>query len=512
MASRCNFCGENAVISTSDGPSVSMRVCQECGSVDDEHFIAEETPFTRQFDNTSTIDFTQTLSRSARHALWEATPQGLKLGRNRIKILGQTFKLGASLIDDAGKLYERLFKHPDVIHKTISNKMLLAAACVYVMMRQNNMPVPMRWFCKVSDISVNEFSSNFLLVLKSMNISLVYPSIGSCIADLLSPAGLSSKVISLTSDIIQLCEKAWIVSGRSHSPIIIAASHIAWYTLNEDKGKKSSLKDYCKEFKFHFSGAVADRSKEIHNTIFELGKTLPWVISNYQDKKFFNRKYLVEIVKYKESLLHSHRIEGTEKPVCVVQAKDTLLNIEDQESHGSSERPAILTDGTSPKQRFLTPSTQSSQEISSKSVDNLSLWKQEEGSHDQTLAQVQNCLEKNENFLNKNVSSEFPKHLTTNSACISSTKNLPAGNTTQNVHVVVYESDPTLQKNLYIPPSLKKAKKRVYYEAFEDLEGLNSDDELTEAQERDVDRYIRSDSEVRVIKQFEEELKSSEDF
>ncbi|XP_061194925.1 transcription factor IIIB 50 kDa subunit-like [Saccostrea echinata] len=473
MATKCGFCGENAVVSESDGSSVSMRVCQECGSIDQENFIVEETSFTRQCDNTSAHEFKQSLSRTARNALSITTPQGLKSGKNRIRVIGQTFKMGAPVIDEALNLYERLFKHPDIINKTISNKLLLAAACMYIMMRQNNIPVSIRWFCKVSDISVNDFSSNFLLVLKAMEITLMHPSIGSRIADVLAPAKLSSKTVNLTREVIQLCEKVWIVSGRSHSPIIVAASHIAWYSLSEHMGRKSSLRDYCRDFGFSFSGSIADRSKEIHDTIFELGKILPWVTRHYKDKKLFIRKYLPEIIKYRESLLHKHKIEVKEKCVEVINVK-------------SEKNPSEIVEG-----KVEESSKASNIENETKHNHTSQTSSKETNSCDFELKNVE--IKKNQQSPSqndgKNVSIEWDNKCTKNSGTFAA------------VHEVVYESDSNLRKNLFIPPILKKPRKRIYYEAMGDCEGLDSDDELTELQEKDVDKYIRSNDEINMIRQ-----------
>ncbi|XP_048747403.2 transcription factor IIIB 50 kDa subunit-like [Ostrea edulis] len=481
MATRCNFCGEDAVVSETDGSFVSMRVCQECGSIDKEHYITEENSFSRQYDNTSAHDFKQTLSRTARNALSVSIPQGLKAGKNRIRIIGQTFKMGAPIIEDATNLYERLFKHPDVINKTITNKLLLAAACMYIMMRQSNIPVSIRWFCKVSDLFVNDFSSNFLLVLRAMDITLIYPSIGSRIADVLAPAKLNSKIINLTREIIELCEKAWLVSGRSHSPIIIAAAHIAWYTLSEHMGRKSSLRDFCREYKFSLPGTVADRSKEIHDTVFELGKTLPWVTGNYKDKKLFNRKYLPAIVKYRESLLHKHKIEVSEKYVPVINVK-TEVNPVVRGEEGKFDSSVIKNEKHALEN--LMPQTVVEQEQNSREIEinicQSSPGCPNEGKNSSKPSDV--CNKSSEK------SSENPSSLT----------ELP---------VVVYESDSVLRKNLFIPPILKKPRKRIYYEAMEDGEGLHSDDELTDAQEKDVDQYIRSVDEINLMRNVKQSKK-----
>ncbi|XP_062596997.1 transcription factor IIIB 50 kDa subunit-like [Saccostrea cucullata] len=475
MATKCGFCGENAVVSE-DGSSGSMRVCQECGSIAQQNFIVEDTPFTRQCDNTSSHDFKQSLSRNTRNALSVTTPQGLKSGKNRIRIIGQTFKVGTPVIDEALNLYEKLFKHQDVVNKTITNKLLLAAACMYIMMRQNNIPVSLRWFCKVSDISVNEFSSNFLLVLKAMEIHLVHPSIGSRIVDVLAPAKLSSKIVNLTREVIQLCEKVWIVSGRSHSPIIVAASHIAWYSLSEHFGRKSSLRDYCRDYGFSFSGSIADRSKEIHDTIFELGKTLPWVTGHYKDKKIFIRKYLPEIIKYRESLLHKHKIEVKEKSVEMINVKSEINPLEVVEGKVEEKsKESNIENGAKNNHTSSTSSLKTSScDFELKNVENL-------GSERNLLSPLQKDGE--------NVSTEWDDKCTKNSSNIAA------------VHEVVYESDSILRKNLFIPPILKKPRKRKYYEAKEDCEGLDSDDELTELQEKDVDKYIRSADEINMIRQ-----------
>lgn len=498
MASKCKYCGEDAVISTNDAPSVSMRVCQECGSVNDENFISDETPFSRGFDNTSAFDFKQSLSKSARNALQVTTPQGLKLGKNRITIVGQTFKLGVSLIDDAANLYERLFRHPDIIHKTMSNKLLLAAACVYIKMRENDLPVPLRWFCKVSGICANDFSRNFLFVLKCMDIKLNYPSIESEIDIVLEPAKLGSKVMNLTAEIIQLCQKAWIVSGRSHSPVIIAASHIAWYTLTENKGRKSSLRDYCKEFKFSYSRPISDRSSEIHETIFELGKGLPWVIGSFKDKKLFNRKYLLEIVKYRESLLYNHQIEVTEKLVPVIDMKSNSSPSDVKEKGvENSDNSSINTEKLCPNQKTVSFSNSNVKDTSEMNKifshskdDNI----QGASAADERPTEIQPNNEHSQNTQES-----------CSSGCKMESKPCDRVNgkfsASKDVQEVVYESDSTLQKNIFIPPILKKPRKRLYYEAVEDSEGLDCNDELSEAHEHDVDQYIRSEEEIKEIKQ-----------
>lgn len=496
MASKCKYCGEDAVISTNDAPSVSMRVCQECGSVNDENFISEETPFSRGFDNTSAFDFKQSLSKSARNALQVATPQGLKLGKNRITIVGQTFKLGVSLIDDAVNLYERLFRHPDVINKTMINKLLLAAACVYIKMRENDLPVPLRWFCKVSGICANDFSRNFLFVLKCMDIKLNNPSIESEIDIVLEPAKLGSKVMNLTGEIIQLCQKTWIVSGRSHSPVIIAASHIAWYTLNESKGRKSSLRDYCKEFKFSYSRPIVDRSSEIHETIFELGKSLPWVIGSYKDKKLFNRKYLLEIVKYRESLLYNHQIKVTEKLVPVIDMKSNTSHSElKDKSIENSDTSSISTE-----KLFLNQKTVSFANSNVKDTSDTS----ENFSKDDDIQWASSTDERPTEIQLNNAHSQNTQE-SFSSGCNMESKSCDSVygkfSASKVVYEVVYESDSTLQKNIFIPPILKKPRKRLYFETVEDTDGLDCNDELSEAHEHDVDQYIRSEEEIREIKQ-----------
>lgn len=96
------------------------------------------------------------------------------------------------------------------------------------------------------------------------------------------------------------------MSGRFYFFVIIAVFYIVWYILIENKGRKLLLRDYCKEFKFLYLRFIFDRSSEIYEIIFEFGKSLLWVIGSYKDKKLFNRKYFLEIVKYRESFFYNY--------------------------------------------------------------------------------------------------------------------------------------------------------------------------------------------------------------
>lgn len=102
--------------------------------------------------------------------------------------------------------------------------------------------------------------------------------------------------------LVELAADAWIVSGRKHIPIMMAAIYLAWQSLKPIKQRlKFTLDKFCQIAKVNKQRPALTRIIEMKEMLCKLGKEIPWVTEAVNPSNVV--QLMEDILKHRYALL-----------------------------------------------------------------------------------------------------------------------------------------------------------------------------------------------------------------
>ncbi|BFZ20953.1 hypothetical protein BsWGS_23992 [Bradybaena similaris] len=291
-------------------PTSSLRTCLSCCSINlgvedcgaDEHLVCKDCGTVAE-NEALTNDGFEAMSRSYRgsfltlpkHAGQSRILKGKVAGHDKINFIYSKLCFPEVIREEAVEMFDRVFEKPQVLYTHITTKEHIAAACVFIVCRQHDMPVSLKHFRKyVEKFSI--FLKGRKIVMKNLNISHPSLTMGSQVELVLINCRFNCSVISKVKDILFLCRKAWLTQGRSREGLIIIA---AYYAFISGTGF-ITMKKFRQMFKF--PNISTQLQSECNSLFLKLASSIPWVLTkNIKSTTVY--KYLDDILKYQNSLL-----------------------------------------------------------------------------------------------------------------------------------------------------------------------------------------------------------------
>ncbi|XP_071090266.1 transcription factor IIIB 50 kDa subunit-like [Haliotis cracherodii] len=294
----CPFCGEDAVIKDKIGAH-EQSICSECGLV-----VSDQT-----FEDSSDCYFNApslgALPTGASASILAAKRDADKktefvspVGVEEITCICNAMGVSSSLKEEGMLIHADACKHPDmeVRNRSKQFKESLGACCMYIVLRRHEYPITAREMTSTRKLPIN----NFILMLRRMKqimkIEMPRWSLGQLTAHTLQKANFDRGVIERTQKLMQICDKCWLISGRSPEAIIVIASYFAWLSFQKSD---VSLSSFCKtnHLRLPKSNGILKRMKDI---LLAMAERIPWIQSMKPSQL---RYYIEDIVKYKASLM-----------------------------------------------------------------------------------------------------------------------------------------------------------------------------------------------------------------
>ncbi|XP_046565696.1 transcription factor IIIB 50 kDa subunit-like [Haliotis rubra] len=298
----CPYCGEDAVIKDKIGAH-EQSICSECGLVVSDQTFEDSTDC--YFNAPSLGALPTGASSSLLAAKRDADKKSdfvSPIGVEEITCICSAMGgISSSWKEEGMMIYEDACKHPDmeVRNRSKQFKEALGACCMYIVLRRHEYPITAREMTSSRRLPINDFILMLRRMKQIMKIELPRWSMGQLTAHTLQKANFDRGVIERTQKLMQICDKCWLVSGRSPEAIIVIAAYFAWLSYQKSDVGCVSLSSFCKanNLRLPKSNGILKRMKDI---LLAMAERIPWIKSIKPTQLLY---YIEDIVKYKASLM-----------------------------------------------------------------------------------------------------------------------------------------------------------------------------------------------------------------
>uniref|UniRef100_A0A3B5L0H3 Transcription factor IIIB 50 kDa subunit n=1 Tax=Xiphophorus couchianus TaxID=32473 RepID=A0A3B5L0H3_9TELE len=246
----CPGCGSSNIVDD-DLYCQAQLVCVDCGTVVSEGTLADDP-----------VGGT---------AVTKKPCLNLIKGLERVKEMCRILRLNSEIEDLALTYFRQAYQQESFINVTLQRKEVLVGCCVYVSCRQRNWPITLGTISSLLDADQTLVGGVYQEMIKILNIQAPFVNIADLAED--------SKVLTKRAvALVELAGDSWIVTGRRPLPIMMAATYLAWQSLNPNKHRlRLSLDKFCHLAKVQKRNPAVTRITELKEVLCKLGRELPWV-------------------------------------------------------------------------------------------------------------------------------------------------------------------------------------------------------------------------------------------
>lgn len=302
---KCSICDCKALVNH-DG----LMVCEECGTVQSEDMITSE--FQDAVGYQSASDHKQIMKDKEKYIRPHSSSRdsdGLTLPLAKIKLYSKVFSFAPDMVERVEKMYTEIFRDPDILHTMINSKENLALACLFIEGRRTQRIFSWKEFCNITRLSVIDLNKAVKIVKTKFCIPLDTLTYTEIVANIARKHNIQKEVIVATLEILAICDKAWLVTGRNPQRLVWASIYIASRSLLIEKYRNTNLFDFLKQFDGD-SGTTSTlkiRLDEILKVLKDIGETLPWALN--KKKKDFVYHNLADILKHSKLVFMERTIK-----------------------------------------------------------------------------------------------------------------------------------------------------------------------------------------------------------
>lgn len=300
---KCVDCGSSNIVED-DLHGQIQTVCEDCGSV------VSEGSLTNDPVGGSDVSYSFSTQKSKNPC------PNLKKGLQQVKALCRTLRVYSEIEQSSQIFFGQVYNHERFLNVSLTKKEVLAGCCVLISCRINNCPITMGTIAYLTDTDPESMGPVYQEALKILNVCVPALNISEImeahcqeykITSEHVPEELAADTKELTKRALALVELAadsWIVTGRRPVPIMMAATYLAWQSLQPTKLRhKMTLEKFCQLAKVEANRPAAKRVSEIKAMLCKLGSAIPW------EKQEITPNNVVlqveDILKYRFALLRN---------------------------------------------------------------------------------------------------------------------------------------------------------------------------------------------------------------
>ncbi|KAM4532974.1 transcription factor IIIB 50 kDa subunit [Fundulus diaphanus] len=274
---RCPGCGSSNIVDD-DLYCQAQWVCVDCGSVVSEGSLADD-PI-----GGSDVSYSRTTVVTKKPCL------NLIKGLERVKEICRILRLSSEIEDLALTYFRQAYVHESFINVSLQRKEVLAGCCVFVSCGQRDWPITLGTICCLLNADQTLVGGVYVEMMKILNIQAPFINITDVIEAHVQeykisaqhvPEELAEESEVLTKRAVALVELAgdsWIVTGRRLLPIMMAATYLAWQSLNPNKHRvRLPLSKFCQVAQVQKRTTATVRITELKQALCKLGRELPWI-------------------------------------------------------------------------------------------------------------------------------------------------------------------------------------------------------------------------------------------
>ncbi|XP_067421360.1 transcription factor IIIB 50 kDa subunit [Emydura macquarii macquarii] len=346
---RCPDCGSAAIVEDAHYAQ-SQLVCSDCGCVLTEGLLTTTFAEEEHFQ-----EVTYSRSTGQNEQLSRCKQRGIK----RVQDLCKVLRLPTVFEDTALTYFHRAIDHPAFHLVSLEKKEILVGCCVFVTCRQHNWPLTMGTICSLLYGDKELFASVYLCILQELDLEVPALSLTDLVKTHLNsfklfqqsatlPAKFAEdqeKMVTRTTQLVELASETWLVTGRHPIPIITAAAYLAWQSLQPVGRLTCPFPRFCKLAGTDLPPPALLRLKELKDILLTMASELPWLRVLSVDKKSVV-KHIGDLLQHRHFLLkHAFSSRATEG-----QSTSTL---DTPEGDGSKRSPS--PDAAAGKRPLLPP-------------------------------------------------------------------------------------------------------------------------------------------------------------
>ncbi|XP_076101962.1 transcription factor IIIB 50 kDa subunit-like isoform X2 [Mytilus galloprovincialis] len=299
---QCALCGYNALV-MHDG----YMVCEECGTINNEDMITSEFHDYEGYQSASQNKWIMNDKKKHLAHFDGKVPDGKKEGLSHIKIYSKLLTFPSDMVERAENMFSLVYKDKEVIHTVMATKEALASACLLVEGRKFGQVISIKEFSKVTGVKVGPLVKAINFIKKKFCITLPKSTIAEMCVEIAFKNNIAPDVRRAAQEIILLCDRAWLVTGRQPQKIIWAAFYIAVKSNSLDENRKLTQTNFLKNHGLKFNVQDKERLNEILEILKDIGDTIPW--ASNKNKKDFVYHNLNDILKYSRMALMEKRMK-----------------------------------------------------------------------------------------------------------------------------------------------------------------------------------------------------------
>lgn len=297
----CPGCGSSNIVED-DLYSQAQMVCVDCGSVVSEGTLADDPV------GGTDVSYSRTAAVTKKPCL------NLKKGLDRVREICRILRFNSDIEYLALTHFKQVCNHESFINVTLQRKEVLAGCCVFVSCRQRDWPITLGTICCLLNADQTLVGGVYQEMVKILNIQAPFINITDVIEAHVQEYKITKQYVSeelaedfsvLTKRAVELVELAgdsWIVTGRRPLPIMMAATYLAWQSLNPNKNRlKVSLDKFCQLAKVQKQKPATMRITELKEVLCKLGRELPWVRESVTQHDVV--KLVGDILEHRHTLL-----------------------------------------------------------------------------------------------------------------------------------------------------------------------------------------------------------------
>ncbi|NWW89194.1 BRF2 factor, partial [Rhynochetos jubatus] len=252
----------------------------------------------------------------------------LQRGIRRVQDLCKVLQLPTVFEETAVSYFQRALQHPSFHLVSLEKKELLGGCCIFVTCRQHNWPLTMGTICSLLYAKQELFASVFLSLQKELGLSVPALSLADLVkthlnsfrlfqrtADIPAPfVEDEAKMVTRTTQIVELASETWLVTGRHPVPIVTAAAFLSWQSLRPAARLACTLARFCKLAGVDLPPPAHLRLKELLEILLRMASQLAWLRVFNVDKKTVV-KHIGDLLQHRIFLLKNafHLEDGEEQ-------------------------------------------------------------------------------------------------------------------------------------------------------------------------------------------------------
>ena len=275
MCGVCAECGKAAVEWDDQG---RLFVCTQCGAVDNDSVLTHsDTLNLDSHQSTHGHGYSDNLPAGyVARTHTKVDPEGLIDGVRHVLRIARAVSCTSDTRNAAVDLYKNAYRRPNYIHRKMSAKRLLAAACVHIVSSGRQLMIGD--IVTAAGVDLHQLARAIRELSCETDTPIPQPQTAVDLVPVLAGrAGLTAPIEKRAVVVLRLCRAAWLVDGRSPVAFAAIALYLSWQAEQPVQRRCVSITDFCLAHGLEPRKAQRRHLVEVLALLLTLASHVPWI-------------------------------------------------------------------------------------------------------------------------------------------------------------------------------------------------------------------------------------------